>query len=643
MRIHNLGVLSLFVDEGVEGLAVKSILHHGVPIMDSGLIYLRFPLYLYLQAVFTYVFHLNEFWLRIPSVIFGVASIIPTYILGKALFNRRVGALAATIIAFSGWEVELSRYARPYIALQFFFLIAVICLYYGFMRDKRKYRIWFLVAAFCTFLTHDLSQVLVVVFAIPLLFPGFSRTKKINYSFWGLGLLGLLLIQLKLVGIHLPTGMSFASSSLSNSLNIFDRVTNLLGIPAINGPDMIYYSSVATRFPLVLLILFFVIGSTTIYIFYKFFKKDYKGRILLGLTIIWSAFFYQFGLVLILIIIYVTVYARNYQIFRDPILRIVSIASLLCFLIWFVILAISSSLLLIQIPPVLFGFPNIYQYLIRWLVKGWPVITTGLTAGSIFLYLMFLKDRENAAAFFMLGALYIPALFASLFTSGDVPVYTLHLYPLIILIFSFAVWKIGGYIGNYFTIHNRYLKISYSSLGIIAILLSSPDTNPFSTQKIIQGTYQGEKNQFRNIITWPYYSDYQPDLKSPSVYVKKHMTKQDVVAVMGHDYNLQIACYYIGDIKYAITSKLKTTSFGVVKEGHLFHYVTKSKFITNAMELNELIQDFRGRLWIIGDRRILIKKNSYLPDEEIKKIVRKLTKEPDYIGHDGITFAVKIN
>ncbi|MBD3275447.1 MAG: hypothetical protein GF372_09065, partial [Candidatus Marinimicrobia bacterium] len=204
LRIRNLGTLGLVGDEGIEALAIQGILEHGVPIVDSGIFYGRWPLYLYIQAGFAYLFELNEFWLRYPSVIFGVAAIVPGYYLAKTLFNRHIGLLTALILAFSLWGIELSRYARGYTILQFLFLISLIFFYKGFMLDRDKYKYWFLISAAFTLLTHTMSDVLILLFLIPLLAFYIPWKRRVYYGVWAAVLAGMILIKRLLFGLK-PT------------------------------------------------------------------------------------------------------------------------------------------------------------------------------------------------------------------------------------------------------------------------------------------------------------------------------------------------------------------------------------------------------------------------------------------------------
>jgi 4-amino-4-deoxy-L-arabinose transferase-like glycosyltransferase len=63
--------------------------------------------------------------LRIPSAIFGVLTIPALYLLGKYLFNRRIGLLAALLLATFPPHVHLSRIALNNVADPFFGVLAL--------------------------------------------------------------------------------------------------------------------------------------------------------------------------------------------------------------------------------------------------------------------------------------------------------------------------------------------------------------------------------------------------------------------------------------------------------------------------------------------------------------------------------------
>ena len=643
LRVRNLGHLSLIVDEGVQALAIEAILKHGIPRMESGALYLRGPLYLYIQAALASLFELNEFWLRFPGVLFGTAAIVPAYILGKDLFNRPIGALSAIIIAISAWEIEMSRYARVYIVFQFFFLIALIFFYRGFVVDEYRAKLWFLVAAFFAFLTHELSQVLGTLFLIPILMPAFGWRKKLKIGGWAVGLGGLLFVARQFNGIHLPDTLSWASDGGGDASGILDQITATLGVRPINGPDLSHFSYAVQHDFAAVLALLLVGGGATIYLFYRLFQTGEGGKVVLGLLMVWAGSAYQFGLVLIFLAAYLVLFARGARILTDRTLLASLGAAGVSFVGWFVLLLSSPDLILIEVPLVMFGFPAFYKYLLRWLVKGWPVITAGLVIGSTWLVVRSLRDRRDAAALFLLGALYIPALFASLFESAYVPVYTLHLYPLIVLIFGVAMWNVGALAWHYVDLGDTFSGHYAFLLAIPVVLFASQDTNPLSAWRVSERTYQSEKPPIRNVTTFQVYSGFHQDIKGVGLFVRKHMDEEDAVAVIGPGYTIPLYQYYIGDVDYFIASERKIREFSIYKNKKPVHYVTGDEFIHGPEKLERLISNSKKDIWIIGDYGILRESNPYYKDEKVKEIIRNMSEKSDYIGRDSITFAEEVH
>lgn len=78
--------------------------------------------------VWGHIFGFSEISVRLPSVFFGVATVWLTYLLGKELFNRKVGLLASIFLAIAPLHVYYSQEARMYaftafsVTLSFYFL-----------------------------------------------------------------------------------------------------------------------------------------------------------------------------------------------------------------------------------------------------------------------------------------------------------------------------------------------------------------------------------------------------------------------------------------------------------------------------------------------------------------------------------------
>jgi mannosyltransferase len=114
LRLRDLGTRSLWVDElfGV-GLAVQSpatiltVLYGEEANMT---LYYAF-MYLWVRLVGVAA---DETWMRLPSVLFGVAGLWALYRLGTRLDRPLTGLIAASLAAVNAFHIEMSQEARAY-------------------------------------------------------------------------------------------------------------------------------------------------------------------------------------------------------------------------------------------------------------------------------------------------------------------------------------------------------------------------------------------------------------------------------------------------------------------------------------------------------------------------------------------------
>ena len=78
------------------------------------------------------------FVLRWLSAAFGLISVAALYTLGRLMFNRRVGALAAVIAAVAFWSLLYSRLGLRIIALPAFVTLAMMFLWHGLNHARRR-------------------------------------------------------------------------------------------------------------------------------------------------------------------------------------------------------------------------------------------------------------------------------------------------------------------------------------------------------------------------------------------------------------------------------------------------------------------------------------------------------------------------
>lgn len=131
---------SLYGDELTITLDANSLLHTGKDQLGN-----YFPLtfemgagrpagYVYLSIPFVALFGPTALGVRLLSVLSGMGMVFLMYLLGKEIFSRRVGVIAAAVTAFSPWDISLSRASfEAHLAL----LLALLGIYF-FIRAKEK-------------------------------------------------------------------------------------------------------------------------------------------------------------------------------------------------------------------------------------------------------------------------------------------------------------------------------------------------------------------------------------------------------------------------------------------------------------------------------------------------------------------------
>ena len=125
LRLCSLTRFSLNGDEAISALIARRIIHGHGPSFPSGLYEVRGELYWHLLGLWMTLTgsSINEVTLRILSSIFGIAGIWAIYALGKTMYNKKVGLLAASFYAFSPILIGLSRVGRMYSIWMFFLII----------------------------------------------------------------------------------------------------------------------------------------------------------------------------------------------------------------------------------------------------------------------------------------------------------------------------------------------------------------------------------------------------------------------------------------------------------------------------------------------------------------------------------------
>jgi 4-amino-4-deoxy-L-arabinose transferase-like glycosyltransferase len=123
----------------------------------------------------------HEVLFRIPSVIFGTATIYVIFLLGSKLFSKEIGLLASLLITVNPYHVYYSRDLQPYSAVCFFSALSL--LFFALIIFQNKYHLaWlYLISITMGFFFH-LAALLIPISHLIAVFVIWLKNK--NSLFW---------------------------------------------------------------------------------------------------------------------------------------------------------------------------------------------------------------------------------------------------------------------------------------------------------------------------------------------------------------------------------------------------------------------------------------------------------------------------
>ncbi|MBI2866428.1 MAG: glycosyltransferase family 39 protein, partial [Chloroflexi bacterium] len=140
LRIYRLEALppGLHGDEAHAGIFAQRVLQEGWlgPYLrvalgqPGGTVYVMALVFKFLGA--------SPFAVRLTTALLGTVAVPLMYLLGRQMFNQRVGLVAAALLALSYWHIHFSRIAHPVVSLP---LMEIAALYFLFL-GLRSHRAW---------------------------------------------------------------------------------------------------------------------------------------------------------------------------------------------------------------------------------------------------------------------------------------------------------------------------------------------------------------------------------------------------------------------------------------------------------------------------------------------------------------------
>lgn len=234
LRLHQLGEDSLWVDEigqvYVAGLSLPEVVlgamkHHGATPLD------------YLILHFWVMAGTGDFWVRVPAALYGTLTVALTYKLGRTLFGRSTGLVAAYLLSVSVFHIRYSQEVRFYALVT---LLATLVLL-TFIRAASSNQIGTWLAYFAAALAglygyYFIAIIIGLQFAALLIGGIVFRDSTIDSTaIWrmtaGLCVVGLLFMPWVLYDVPRQTGHAFGPPQLSLGVAV-DIASNLTGFGA---------------------------------------------------------------------------------------------------------------------------------------------------------------------------------------------------------------------------------------------------------------------------------------------------------------------------------------------------------------------------------------------------------------------------
>lgn len=209
LRLHDLGRLSLWLDEGITAykmsLPIQKLFAYteldNVP-----------PLYyLALHAVRSWIH--SDFALRLPSTLFGLATIPVLFLIGRTLFDGRVAVLSCFLLSLSTFHVWFSQEARSYSLYCLCYALSLLFLV-RWNRNAESSRDWWGYILFSSLMVYTHSTAILYWSANQVIFLCLSgRRSKKELHKW-------LLAQLVIGLFFLPWLPSFLQQSRNYSQDV---------------------------------------------------------------------------------------------------------------------------------------------------------------------------------------------------------------------------------------------------------------------------------------------------------------------------------------------------------------------------------------------------------------------------------------
>ena len=159
LRFHAIGQKNVWVDEGVSIALARLDWYNFVRILwrheaNMTLYYLFLRAWLPLGS--------SEAYIRTLSALFGIATIPAVFVLGRRMFDARVGLIASLLLAVNAYAIRYSQEARSYSLYPLLCVLSTIYFLKYLQQSTRTNRIAYVVLSVLSVYAHFFAGLLIM-------------------------------------------------------------------------------------------------------------------------------------------------------------------------------------------------------------------------------------------------------------------------------------------------------------------------------------------------------------------------------------------------------------------------------------------------------------------------------------------------
>ncbi len=646
LRVQDLGSLSFYADEETTALAVRGILHDGYPHMPSGVGYWRAAPYSYATAGAARLFGLNEFSVRLPSAIFGTLTIPLLYIFARKAFGLFPAVVVTVLLTFSAWHITFSRMGRMYVTFVFFFLLCLLLIYRGVLKESKLYRLAAIALCLFTMTLHELGILLIIIWLIPLAFPD---------SFPGIS-------KRYLYGVcPALAGAWFAYHRFFNDLSAeVQRITPQQGEPPGFLTHLLetFHFEVTPKFwavshvlehnPHILGAMICIVGGFTLYSWRTWGAQSPVGLggLCYSLLALILGVFNLFGLVAVgvgLLTVLGAGKARN--LLGNRYIQVVILQVLVLFLLWEIygffvwkgdgFGELGGLELLRKVVKDSVYFPAMH---IMMFFMAFPVMTVTMIVGSLVWLLGRIKGEvARPMEDWVFLSFWVLLLLLGLTREWVALRYLMPVYVLYLLTFGWTLYQglrwlqestvpegIQRHLGRWPPKVGRSLCVA----GILVVLPVLNEGHGLEEAIAASTVSYGQRVAAVTHSLLPF----RPDHRGAGEYVRSHLQERDVVIAM----DVLQQYYYIGKVDYWLREATDAHAFSYERDGSRHDFYTSSRVLSAVRDLESLIDQGRNfKIWLITSGELTGRHLQFAPEGVHEWLSDR--HEPVFTGRDGYT------